>query len=166
MKKIAISIILLAFLFCATSQNSQALVKPFSLYLSGGVQTDTKFTFSPFFWTAGANMDFSFALLPFTISPECYIVVNNFKFDGFWMAPAVMANLKFANLFIGAGLAKYFKVGTAVVEGPTEELKLKLNAGLKGPGAKLTVFVVTDFDNFLKTDHYTWFGATLSFGLL
>jgi hypothetical protein len=165
MKKIALSILLLAFLFCATSQNSQALIKPFSLYLGGGVQTDTNLSFSPFYWTAGANMDFSFALLPFTISPECYIVVNNFKFDAFWLAPAVMANLKLANLFVGAGLTKWYLVGTEVTETLSTKFKLKLNAGLKGPGVKLTVFAVTDFDNLFKTD-YMWIGATISFGLL
>jgi hypothetical protein len=148
-----------------TNQNSHALIKPFSLYLSGGVQTDTNLSFKPFFWTAGANMDFSFALLPFAISPECYIIVNNFKFDRFWLAPAVMANLKLANLFVGAGLTKWYLIGTEVTETLSSKFKLKLNAGLKGPGAKLIVFAVTDFDNLFKTG-YTWIGATISFGLL
>jgi len=165
MKKIALSILLIAFLFCVTSQNSQALVKPFSLYLSGGVQTDTKLSFDPFYWTAGANMDFSFALLPFTISPECYIIVNKLDFDAFWLAPAVMANLKLANLFVGAGLTKWFLVGTEVTETLSTDFKLKLNAGLKGPGVKLTVFAVTDFADLFKTD-YMWIGATVSFSLL
>jgi hypothetical protein len=165
MKKIALSILLIAFLFCVTNQNSQALIKPFSLYLSGGVQTDTNLSFKPFRWTAGANMDFSFALLPFTISPECYIIVNKFNFDGFTLAPAVMANLKLANLFVGAGIAKWFLIGTESAETLPKDFKLKLNAGLKGPGVKLTVFAVTDFDNLFKTD-YMWIGATISFGLL
>jgi hypothetical protein len=165
MKKIALSVLCLAFIFCITSQNSQALIKPFSLYLNGGVQTDTKLSFDPFYWTAGANMDFSFALLPFTISPECNIIVNKFSFDRFWLAPAVMANLKLANLFVGAGLTKWFLIGTEVTETLSTDFKLKLNAGLKGAGVKLTVFAVTDFDNLFKTD-YMWIGATVSFGLL
>jgi hypothetical protein len=165
MKKIALSILLLGFLFCVTSQNSHALIKPFSLYLSGGVQTDTKLSFDPLYWTAGANMDFSFALLPFAISPECYIIVNKFNFDAFWLAPAVMANLKLANLFVGAGLTKWFLIGTEVTETLSTDFMLKLNAGLKGPGVKLTVFAVTDFDYLFKTD-YMWIGATISFGLL
>lgn len=162
MKKVALSLLLLAFLFCVTSQNSQALVKPFSLYLSGGVQTDTNLSFDPFFWTAGANMDFSFALLPFTLSPECYIIVHNFDFDAFTLAPGVMANLKLANLFVGAGLTKWFLVGTEAADTPPSDFMLKLNAGLKGPGVKLTVFAVTAFDNLFKTD-YMWIGATVSF---
>ena len=165
MKKIALSILLLGFLFCVTSQNSRALIKPFSFYLSGGVQTDTNLSFDPFRWTAGANVDFSFALLPFAISPECYIIVNKFDFKGFTLAPAVMANIKFVNFFVGAGIAKWFLIGTESAETLPKDFKLKLNAGLKGPGAKLTVFAVTDFDNLFKT-HHMWIGATISFGLL
>ncbi len=164
MKKVALSLLLLAFLFCVTSQNSQALGKPFSLYLSGGVLTDTNLSFDPFWWKAGANMDFSFALLPFTVSPECYIIVHNFEFDFFWLAPAVMANLKLANLFVGAGLTKWFLVGTEVTESFSTDVMLKLNAGLKGPGVKLTVFTVMPFDNLFKTD-YMQIGATISFKL-
>ena len=108
-------------------------------------------------------MDLS--LGPIMLSPEFYIIVNKFDFDAFWLAPGVIANMKFANLFFGAGLTKWFLVGSAVQDSYSTDFKLKVNAGLKGMGVKLTAFAITDFGagKFFKSD-YLLLGATLSFG--
>lgn len=161
MKKIGCLFICGLIIFLFSAQNSQALVKPVSFYINGGVVTDDSFSFDPFFWTAGAIIDINLPAAPIMISPECHIIVRNFEFDYFWLAPSILVNLKLSSLFVGAGLTKWFLVGTDVEETFETEFMLKLNAGLKGPGFRLTAFLITDFDSLFE---YNTVGATVGFG--
>jgi len=161
MKKIVCLFICGLIIFLFSVQNSQALIKPVSFYISGGVITDDSFSFDPFFWTGGAIIDFNLPAAPIMISPECHIIVHNFDFDYFWLAPAVLVNFKLSSLFVGVGFTKWFLVGTDVEGSFATEFMLKLNAGFKGPGVRLSAFLITEFDSLFK---YNTVGANIGFG--
>ncbi len=161
MKKITCLIFCGLVIFLFSAQNSQALIKPVSFYISGGVLTDDSLSFDPFYWTGGAIIDFNLPASPIMISPECHIIVHNFEFDYFWLAPAVLVNLKLSSLFVGAGLTKWFLIGTDVEDSFVTEFMLKINVGFKGPGVRLSAFLITEFDSLFE---YNTVGANIGFG--
>ncbi len=160
MKKYFLLLLCVLFVFSVSSQNLNAFIKPFSLSIGGGVVTDDSFSFKPFLWTAGVNVDLSFGSL--MLSPECFIIVNEFDFGAFWLTPAVVLNVKLANFFVGAGVTKWVLIGSDVDEPLSTDLRLKVNAGVKGMGLRIAGFLVSDFDDLFKKPMTV--GATLSFG--
>jgi len=161
MKKVSCLIFCGLIIFVISSQNSQAMVKPVSFYINGGVITDDSFSFDPFQWTAGAIIDISIPASPIMISPECHIIVTNFDFNFFTLAPAVLVNFKFSSLFVGAGITKWWPLGSEAERFEASDFLLKINAGLKGVGVRLTAFLITEFDSLFE---YNTIGATLGFG--
>jgi len=161
MKKVSCLIFCGLIIFAISGQNSQALVKPVSFYINGGVVTDDSLSFDPFQWTAGAIIDISIPASPIMISPECHIIVTNFDFDFFTLAPAVLVNFKFSSLFIGAGITKWWALGSEAEGVDPSNFLLKVNAGLKRAGVRLTAFLITEFDSLFE---YNTIGATLGFG--
>jgi hypothetical protein len=131
----------------------------YNFYIRGGVITDQNFTFSPFLWTAGANLDLNLGSA-LVISPECDMIVYKFHFNPIWLAPAVTANFRAGGLFVGGGLAKFFIIGSGWTL--SSDFLLKLNAGFKGETMKLQVYLLTPLsDEAFST---MLFGATLGFG--
>jgi hypothetical protein len=124
-----------------------------------GVITDDSFSFKPFLWTAGFNLDLHLgpALM---LSPEVYAIVHNVDFGAFILAPAVLLNFDAQGFFAGAGLTKWWLLGSKVSGAPSSDFSLKANAGFKGSGLKLTAFVITPFNDLFKSMAV---GATLGF---
>jgi hypothetical protein len=155
MKKPLFAIFLIAALSLAVPAKAQAEI----LSLNFGFVTDSKFSFNPFLWTAGLTIDIPLGSV-LTLCPEGYIVVNKFDFGSFIFAPAVMLNLNAAGLFVGAGVSKWFLLGSDVEGSPSSDLSLKLNAGIHAGGLRLTGFLFTPFKEAFKS---TAVGATLGF---
>jgi hypothetical protein len=156
--------ITLSFLVVFSLSNSDLSAQYYGtdFQLSLGTVTDDNFTFDPFFWTAGLSFDIHFGDL-IMVSPEGYIQVNNFNWDRFYVVPSVLVNLKLSSLFVGAGVTKAWIIGSEVPGSPSTNLDLKLNAGVRGAFSKLTAFIITPFDNFLKSPMIV--GASFGFGL-
>jgi hypothetical protein len=159
MKRYVFLVLCILVVFSLSSQNLHALIKPFSLYISGGVVTDDSLSFDPFNWTAGVNMDFS--LGPLMLSPEVFVVGQKFEFDKLTLAPAVIVNFKLPFLFVGAGLTKWVKLNSDFQQELTTDFSLKINAGIKRAGLRLTAFVITALDNLFSD---MTVGATAGFG--
>ena len=155
MKKTLFTFLLIVALSLAVPAKAQAEI--FSLNF--GFVTDSKFSFNPFLWTAGMTIDVPIGPV-LTLCPEGYIVVNKFDFGTFIFAPAVMLNFNAAGFFAGAGLTKWFLLGSEVSGSPSSDISLKLNAGFHVPGMRLTAFLFTPFKDAFKS---TAVGATLGF---
>ena len=76
-----------------------------------GIMTDDSFSFDPFFWTAGAELDLPFGNY-LMFSPEVTLVGNGFKFKEFLLFPAAILNFTPGNFFVGGGLTKGFYIGS------------------------------------------------------
>jgi len=110
--------------------------------ISSGVVTDDSFSFKPFYWTVGINVDFYFGEL-IMISPECYMVTH--YFDEIYLTPAVLLNLNLSDLIIGGGVTKWYSLKNG--GDFSTDTSLKLNAGLNGESFRIMWFIITPFDN-------------------
>lgn len=128
-----------------------------SFGLHFGVQTDDSFSFSPLFWTAGAEFDFQFGNF-LMFSPEVMLVEEGFDFKYFTLYPAAILNFTASNFFAGGGVAKGFTIGSGV-SGSTDFL-LKLNAGFISKNIKFTAYALMAFDSLFKN---MLIGATFGF---
>jgi len=129
-----------------------------NLYVNVGVVTDEDFGFDPFFWTGGANLDIHLNQ-KLMLSPECNVIFQGFKFDTMWLEPGVLLNLKLGSLFVGGGIAKWFKLTDNAL---SSELLLKLNGGFSGKKYRLVAYIETPFDNIFGK-YAIIFGAQLGF---
>lgn len=127
--------------------------------LNFGVVTDDSFSFKPFMWTAGAELDFHLGDY-LMLSPEITMVNHKFEFKQFVLYPGAVLNLTFGQLFLGGGLVKgiYIGDGTSFV---ADKFSLKLNGGFIGDSYKLTAYLITEFDDLFKKGMVV--GATLGF---
>jgi hypothetical protein len=128
-----------------------------SFGLHFGFQTDDSFSFDPFYWTAGAELDFQFGNF-LMFSPEVMLVGNGFAFKEFILYPAAILNFTPGNFFVGGGVAKGFYIGSGM-SGSTDFL-LKLNAGFISKNIKLTAYALMGFDSLFKN---MAIGATFGF---
>jgi hypothetical protein len=154
MKKI---VILLCGLLLVTGLCAQ---NKMTLGINFGTMTDDTFSFNPFFWTAGAELDLPFGT-SLMFSPEVTLVGYKFEFKEFLLFPAAILNFTVSNFFVGGGITKGFYIGS----GDTTEITdvaLKLNAGLLTENIKLTAYIITPFDGIFKE---MIIGATLGFRL-
>ncbi|MCP4149956.1 MAG: hypothetical protein GY757_19575 [bacterium] len=118
-----------------------------SLFVNGGIITDDSLSFDTFLWYGGLNIDVHLGD-SLMLSPEANILTYKFKFDAFFLEPAVLLNLKLGTFFVGGGINKYFLIsGDSHV---STDLGLKLNAGFSGDSVRLRVFANMDFDNLFK----------------
>jgi len=133
--------------------------EPLNFYIKGGVLTDQSFSFNPFLWTVGANLDFNIgsALM---LSPECDIIVYKFNFKPLWLAPAVTLNFRAGGFYVGGGVGKFLVIGSGY--DLSSDLLLKFNAGFKGNGLKLQAYVWTPLGDEAFEDFVV--GAALGFG--
>ena len=158
MKKLGVLLLGFFLFFLVSGQPLKAQAGTVDVFFNSGIVTDDSFSFDPLLWTGGINLDF-YITDYLTLSPECYIIIYQLEFDPIWIAPAILANLRFSSIFIGAGITKWFIVG----EGYTmsTDFSLKMNAGFQVHHLRLTAFVVSAFDHFLKD---MTVGATIGFG--
>ena len=122
-----------------------------------GIMTYDDFKFDPIFWTAGAELDLQLSDF-LMLSPEVTLVGYKFEFKQFILYPGVILNLTPGSLFIGGGLVKGFLIGEG--DSVSSDVSLKLNAGLISKNTKLTVYLISDFDNLFKN---MLIGASLGF---
>jgi hypothetical protein len=159
MKKKVLMVVILTIVFLVTSQPVRAQYERFNLALSFGTLTDDSFSFKPFLWTSGLNLDL-YLSENIVLSPEFFIIVHNFNFDAFFLAPAALLNFDFGGFMVGAGVTKFFLVGSAISGAPSSDPALKLNVGYIGEGIRLTAYIITPFSDLFK---YNTLGASLGF---
>jgi hypothetical protein len=123
-----------------------------------GTMTDDSFSFSPFMWTAGAELDLHFGSY-FMFSPEALLVGNGFKFKEFLLFPGAIVNFTPGNFFVGGGITKGFYIGSGTSFAVTD-VALKLNAGLISKNLKLTAYLITAFDDLFS---HMLVGANIGF---
>ncbi len=159
MKKKLFMGICILLVILSVSQNAKAQYDRINLALGFGTITDDSFSFKPFFWTSGVNLDF-YLSEHIVLSPEFFMIVHNFNFDAFFLAPAALLNFDFGGFMIGAGVTKLWLVGSAISGSPSSDPALKLNTGYLGEGIRLSAYLITSFDNLFKSNS---FGASLGF---
>lgn len=165
MKKnlILISLVcLFAFLLvpCANAQKSSGASQNQKFYINLGAMTDD--SFDNFYWQVGAMLDLPIGnnLL---LSPEAMLVGYKFDFDWFNLYPGATLNLLLgkseSQLFVGGGLLLFLPIQPS--EGDTE-LQLKINGGFISDNSRLTVYIMTPFDDIFG---YMMIGANFGFSL-
>ncbi|MFC2158486.1 hypothetical protein ACFLT9_11675 [Acidobacteriota bacterium] len=159
MKKKIIIVLCLIAVFLMLHQSASAQYDRVNLAMTFGTVTDDSFSFSPFLWTAGLNLDFWISE-SFIISPECHIINSGFDFGAFILAPSVLFNMDLGGFIIGGGVTKYFLIGSEISGAPASDFALKLNTGYIGEGIRLTVFLVTSFSSLFSSNTL---GANLGF---
>jgi hypothetical protein len=129
--------------------------------LNFGTMTDKNFSFDPFFWTVGGELDIPFGK-SLMLSPEAILVGYQFKFKEFLLFPAVIFNATFSSFFAGGGVTKGFYIGSGTTTEITD-FALKVNAGLISDSLKITAYLITPF----TSDAFKEFiiGASLGFRL-
>jgi len=152
-------VVALAVVLLVTSQPARAQYERFNLALSFGTLTDDSFSFKPFFWTSGLNLDL-YLSEHIVLSPEFFIIVHNFDFDAFFLAPSALLNFNFGGFVVGGGVTKFWLVGSSIAGAPSSDPALKLNAGYMGDGIRLTAYVITPFSDLFKSNTI---GASLGF---
>jgi len=125
--------------------------------LNFGIMTFDDFSFDPIFWTAGAEIDLQLNDV-LMLSPEVTLVGYKFEFKQFILYPGVILNFTPGSLFVGGGLVKGFLIGEG--DSVSSDISLKLNAGLMSRNTKLTVYLISDFNNIFKN---MLVGASLGF---
>jgi hypothetical protein len=145
-KKCVLTLVLVLLVFFSVSK-LEAENKGMDFYLHAGVMTDDSFSFDPFLWTAGVNLDFHLGDF-LMLSPEVHIVVHKFEFDPLWLAPGCLLNVKLQSFFVGGGLTKWFIIGDGYEL--STDVALKLNVGFMGENFKLTAYAVMDFDSIFS----------------
>lgn len=158
MKKVSVLALVVVSLFALGTRNLQAQPVDMELFVNFGLWTDKEFTFDPFFYTGGVNLDVH-VTPTFMLSPECDVVFKGFKFDAIWLAPGVVLNVKYSMFFAGAGISRWFKLKG--IDDDSDTL-FKINAGVKGHKYRLAVYIETIFNEFFAKDQI-YFGATLGF---
>lgn len=151
-KVLLATIVLLFISFGLTAMDTET-----ELYFQGGTMTPDSFDFDIFWADLGFNLNVQLGELVI-ITPECDLVIQDLKFKKMQLAPALIANLKFGNFFIGAGPTKWFKLGS---ESFTSDWMLKANIGLTKYRMIYTLFFISD----LKKGSNALIGIKLGFNL-
>ena len=131
--------------------------KQVSFGMSFGTMTDDSFSFDPLLWTAGAELNLRFNNY-LMFSPEATLVSRGFRFKNMTLYPAAILNLTAGTFFVGGGITKGFYLGSGT-SGSTD-VALKLNAGLLTAQMKLTVYIISGFEDLFKE---MLVGASLGF---
>jgi len=158
MKKVIIGAVLVLSLAAVFPREASA-AGPFNFYVRGGVLTDQDFTFDPFLWTIGANLDFNLGPV-LMLSPECDVIVHKFNFNPVWLAPAVTLNVRASAFYAGGGIGKFLVIGSGY--SLSSDFLLKLNAGFKTDSFKLQVYLWTPLSDEAFSEMI--YGATVGFG--
>lgn len=158
MKKVIVGAVLVLSLVAMFPREASA-AGPFNFYIRGGVLTDQNFTFDPFLWTIGANLDLNLGPV-LMLSPECDVIVYKFNFSPVWLTPAVTLNFRASAFYAGGGIGKLLVIGSGYTL--SSKFLLKLNAGFKTDSFKLQAYLWTPLSD--EAFSYMLFGATLGFG--
>lgn len=130
--------------------------------LNVGVLTDKDLSFSPIFWSLGAELDIPLGKIMF-ISPELLFVSYKFEFKNFLVFPGALLNVKLGSFFAGGGVTKVFFLSGGTMTEIPDAFFLKVNAGLISENLKITAYIDTPFTSEAFKDFL--FGITLGFRL-
>ncbi len=136
-----------------------AAAGPINFYVREGILTDQSFSFSPFLWTTGANIDINLGPALF-LAPECDVIVYKFSFNPIWLAPAVTINFRASYFFVGGGVGLFAVLGSGYHL--YSDALLKLNAGIKSDTFKLAVYIWTPMSDEAFSEMLV--GANIGFG--
>lgn len=163
-KQLTFIIVLCVFAFLlapvANAQKSSGSSKDMKFYINLGAAADDAFDY--FYWQVGGMMDFFFgdALM---LSPEVMLIGYKFDFDVLALYPGATLNLLLGKgenqLFVGGGLLLGMDIEPGIADA---ELELKLNGGMVSDNMRLTVYIITPFDDIFGT---MLFGANIGFAL-
>ncbi len=157
MKKAIVGMLLLATALIALPGQARA-EWPVNFYLRVGVITDDGLSFDPLLWTAGLNLDFNIGSI-FFLSADTDMVVYKFNFSPVWLTPSLMLNLRLSAVYVGAGISKFFILGSGYTL--QSSFLFKANVGLKSNLFKLQAFVYSPLDDLMGA---FGFGANFGFG--
>jgi hypothetical protein len=87
------------------------------------------------------------------------MVVYKFNFSPVWLTPSLMLNLRLSALYIGAGISKFFILGSGYTL--QSSLLFKANVGFKSDLFKLQVFMYSPLDDLMGA---VGVGANFGFG--
>jgi hypothetical protein len=129
-------------------------------YINLGVAADDSFDY--FYWQGGALMDFYFGD-NLVLSPEVMFIGYKFDFDVLSLYPGATLNLLLGKgenkLFVGGGLLLDINIEPA---GADPVLEFKINGGMISNNMRLTVYIMTPFDDIFGT---MLLGANVGFAL-
>jgi hypothetical protein len=129
-----------------------------SFGINFGAVTDDSFSFNPFLWTVGAELDLQIGNY-LMFSPEVTLIGYKFEFKEFNLYPAAILNFTASNFFVGGGITKGFYIGSGTAG--DFPVCLKLNAGMMSKNIKLTAYLITPFDELFEKGMLV--GASLGF---
>ncbi len=143
MRKFFLSLLVIGLLLGGVFQQAQAQDKTLALNLNVGAMTNT--SFDDALLTLGAGLDFLLGEY-IMISPELQLWSYKFKFDVFLLNPGAILNFKLKNFFIGGGVILPFLIsGDEDIE--SGELMPKINAGLRTNRIRLSLYLITTFND-------------------
>jgi len=150
MKKAVLIVLALLAVFAVSAKDLAAQT---DISWNWGIITGQDFKFSPFLWTTGVIFDLY--LSPhLSLSPDVFATVHNFDFSAFYLSPSVLLNYQGNGFFIGGGITKYWILGSEVSGAPSSDFMFKANVGFRGNDIKLTLFAVTPFNAFFKSEFF------------
>jgi hypothetical protein len=144
----------------ASAQKSSSASKDMKFYINLGAAADDSFDY--FYWQVGGMMDL-FIGNNLVLSPEAMLIGYKFDFDVFNLYPGATLNLLLgkseSQLFVGGGLLLFVPIQPS---GGDTELELKINGGFISDHNRLTVYIITPFDDIFGT---LLIGANFGFSL-
>lgn len=146
MRKFFFSLMVIGPLLGGISQKAQAQDKVRAFNLNIG--TVTHMSFGDVYFTLGVGFDSQIGEY-IMISPEIQLLSNKFRFDSFPILPGIILNLKLKNFFVGTGVIFPFRIsGDGGIK--SGNLAAKINAGFRINRLKLTLYLITPFENLFE----------------
>lgn len=119
--------------------------------IHGGGMTDDSLKINYVWGVIGSNYDFIFNEI-LILSPEFFFIVPDFSFRNIYLTPGITINVKIDDLFAGGGIVKLFPTAGPQEESliKTDNIKLKLNLGIRSPRIIFTIFGLMEFNGIFK----------------
>lgn len=144
------------FLFCILVLAFIAEADNLGVGINFGILSDGSLRFQPLYLSGGIGIDFHLTRY-FMVTTEATLYTDT-GFADFWIYPAALLNLKAGSIFAGAGVGKFIEL--AGNHSRSTEFSLKVNGGLRSGSLRITLYIITPFENTFSANTY---GAGLGF---